>query len=154
MNAWELVAGSYFISVRCGPQPVQFTIVTELFTGELEVGDETAGLVCTGEMVFHHVVVRAVRSVCTPSPPASIVLPKSCSSLYHRCQADKSAVATVATTKELKKRSWGIYQDRIVFRQFWKPSPVRAPLLSARKGWDENLLNRRCCVVKKPAERH
>ena len=69
MNAWELVAGSYFISVRCGPQPVQFTIVTELFTGELEVGDETAGLVCTGEMVFHHVVVRAVRSVCTPSPP-------------------------------------------------------------------------------------
>jgi len=58
MNAWELVAGSYFISVRCGPQPVQFTIVTELFTGELEVGDETAGLVCTGEMVFHHVVLQ------------------------------------------------------------------------------------------------
>jgi len=35
----------------------------------------------------------------------------------------------VAKTKELK-RSWG--QERIVFRQFWKPSPVRAALLSAR----------------------
>ena len=29
---------------------------------------------------------------------------------------------TVAKTKERKKRSWGT--ERIVFRQFWKPSPV------------------------------
>jgi hypothetical protein len=48
MNAWELVAGSYFISVRCGPQPVQFTVVTELFTGELASGDTVTGLVCSG----------------------------------------------------------------------------------------------------------
>ena len=46
------------------------------------------------------------------------------------CQADQSAVATVAKIKELKNCSWG--QQRIVFRQFWKPSPVRAALLSAQ----------------------
>ena len=45
------------------------------------------------------------------------------------CQADQSAVATVAKIKELKKGSW---EPRIVFRQFWKPSPVRAALLSAQ----------------------
>ena len=42
------------------------------------------------------------------------------------CQADKSAVATVSQTKELKKRSWGVCQERIVFRQFWTPCVFRA----------------------------
>jgi hypothetical protein len=82
MNAWELVAGSYFISVRCGPQPVQFTIVTELFTGEMpRSGDRTAGLVCSGEMVFHHVVVCAL--CLNPATSARITPPKSCCAWYH-----------------------------------------------------------------------
>jgi len=38
-------------------------------------------------------------------------------------QADKSAVATVWKTKELKKRSWG-YAKRERSRQFWKPYAV------------------------------
>jgi len=50
------------------------------------------------------------------------------------CQADKSAVATMAKTKELKKRLCG-KQRQNRFRQFWKPSPVRAALLSARNVW-------------------
>ena len=40
------------------------------------------------------------------------------------CQADESAVATVAKTKEQKKRLWGVYAKRELSRQFWKPPPV------------------------------
>jgi len=38
-------------------------------------------------------------------------------------KADKSAVATVSKTKELKKRSWGVRQERMI-KSVWKPSPV------------------------------
>jgi hypothetical protein len=46
------------------------------------------------------------------------------------CQAEKSAVATVWKTKELKQRH-GVYAKRELFRPFWKPSLVRAALLYA-----------------------
>jgi len=48
-----------------------------------------------------------------------------------RCQADESAVATVSMTKELKMHCL-VYAKRELFRQFWKPCPVRAALQSAR----------------------
>jgi len=49
------------------------------------------------------------------------------------CQADKSAVATVSKTKELKKRVLGSRKKMV--RQFWKPSSVRAaPLSDLRSG--------------------
>ena len=53
--------------------------------------------------------------------------------LHHEipCQADESAVATLAKTKGLKKRSWGVCQERIVSTVLEsRLSPVRAALLS------------------------
>jgi hypothetical protein len=44
------------------------------------------------------------------------------------CHADGSAVATVSETKELKKASWGICQERIRFVSFGR----RLPALTAR----------------------
>ena len=40
------------------------------------------------------------------------------------CQPDKSAVATVAKTKEPKKAFMGPTEGFVFFCQFWKPSPV------------------------------
>ena len=49
-----------------------------------------------------------------------------------RCQADKSAVSDGGEDQGAEEAFlWG--QERIVFRPFWKPSPVRAALLSARR---------------------
>ena len=61
------------------------------------------------------------------------VLPGCCMghALASFSQADKSDVATVSKTKELKKR-YGVYPKRESSRRFWKLAPVRAALLSAR----------------------
>jgi len=47
----------------------------------------------------------------------------------------------VAKTKELKKRSWGVCQERIVIRPFWKPSPVRN-WLSFQRAWNQHLASK------------
>ena len=72
-------------------------------------------------------VVRLQRRRIRFSTPRHIPQPQF-------CQGDKSAVATVAKTKELKKRSWGMHAKREPSRQFWKPRlPWLKALLSARK---------------------
>ena len=49
------------------------------------------------------------------------------------CQADLSAVATVWEGDQGAEEALWVHAKRELFRQFWKLSPVRAALLSARR---------------------
>ena len=70
---------------------------------------------------------RCLRAPCIRHRPVPTTKhdsqPQSCNPTV--CRADKSAVATVSETKELKKRSGAKRESP---RPFWKPSPMRASL--------------------------
>jgi len=76
------------------------------------------GRICSASQVSKRSLPRVAYRLPTESPCET------------ECQADKSAVATVWKTKELKTRD-GVCQERIVTSVLEAISPVRAALLSA-----------------------
>eukprot|EP00238_Polyblepharides_amylifera_P013736 CAMPEP_0196598392 /NCGR_PEP_ID=MMETSP1081-20130531/94295_1 /TAXON_ID=36882 /ORGANISM="Pyramimonas amylifera, Strain CCMP720" /LENGTH=1715 /DNA_ID=CAMNT_0041924083 /DNA_START=22 /DNA_END=5170 /DNA_ORIENTATION=- len=61
MNVWDLLVGEYFVSIKCGPRPVSYTIIPELFSAHLSDGGHVAGEVCPGNFVMHFVDVPEVN---------------------------------------------------------------------------------------------
>ena len=53
VNANELHAGRYFVSVRCGQSPIRFRMLPRLIKAELYPGDTVSGSVCPGAFVLH-----------------------------------------------------------------------------------------------------
>ncbi len=110
-----------------------FTSVIHPLNTRVAAPDETSQLVrAMPDLLVVHKVNKTTRLTrIYPAPPLIPLLKAKCASpsppaLPH-CQADKSAVATVSYTKEVNKR-YGVYAKRELFRQFWKPSSVRAAL--------------------------
>jgi hypothetical protein len=53
VNANEIHAGRYFISVRCGQKPVRFRMLPHAIQAELYPGDAVSGSVCPGSAILH-----------------------------------------------------------------------------------------------------
>jgi len=54
VNSHDLHAGDYFVAVRCGAHHTQFRILAELIPAKLVDDGHVAGVVCPGELIYHH----------------------------------------------------------------------------------------------------
>ena len=82
---------------------------------------------------------KTARVFVRPPGAAASGKPSACCGCV--CQADKSAVATVPKTKELKKRSWGLERK---FSSVLEAVSVRAAPLSARRSF---IIDWSICIV-------
>ena len=53
INANEIHAGRYFVSVRCGDEPARFRILPRTIQSSMSAGDHVVGIVCPGDFILH-----------------------------------------------------------------------------------------------------